>query len=1495
MPFSFSLMSRKRLPIKESVSVIVFSLVLCLSILAVRPTLKVLNERMNIYVASLFGQVENTLGIKISYGSLSPSILSGIRVKNISIKEPDDGENILDIKNVSIRYSFPKLLRRKFPDMFKDITVEGVTLSFDGENDFLLVEKIKRLFSFSSDSKKNPKETEDKPDDFSLKNLIQLKSLFDIYIKNLRISYSIGSDTADAFFKRISMNILEKTGQVSLNTSGSLIYYNGEKEKSLSCGFVAEGAVEEKLDGSSLHLNISNFTDGNFNFKRLNLLFGYADDVASFTTVQNSYPFVFAGSLDIEKKRADVSLRAFELTLGNLISSKKSGKILNALDNITMTLEAKASCDIKSRSVDYSSNGNIALKDGLFKGGEKIEYSFFGNEKKIAVEKLDLKGNRLNCDFSGDLAFKDLQLSGNLNLYNYTLLNGGEISTEVFFEPEKKGFMAFSPQLMFGEKSFTALQLELAPSDDSVDFSFELSDYAHSDYGKPGTVALSGSYLGGSKYIQANLSAEDMFLDSVMDFALFFSDGKKTSPSFLKPYLFNGELYVSSDFKTLSYNIPYLLVANSEKDGKFVYASIDGNDTSLSVSRVDFISGGKFSNLSAQVELSPDYKEAFFTVDATRDSVPYHLAGTYMGKSLSVTGDYGFSLELRNAFPHRYDGTFSMESFPVSFVDSIFSVSMDSGFTYSKEDGVNLIVTRFEAEEGGAKFSFRPRLILSGSVTKYGAIFDNITYSDRFSALEGPLSLAWNINDGSFSGATLDFSLKNQISSEGFDITAEITNPGGKQIDSNTLKSDLYLNSKIEVNRFALSRFLSEASDNNQATGTVVVSGTLESPYIGANIDSLKLLVAGNVFSASGKGYGEGKNLFIEDMNISYNGIEFKGLKAEYDIGKFSGKASGVLESGVLSKSIIIPMELSMESFAFSEKNSFPTDFDIVLDIKKASGSFLTKELSERISLVHSSGNTAVNTSDFLGISGFIAKNGDMDFSIAKGKSVSASVSGNIFSKNLDININDVTADLASAASYLNIPDFKIYKGIMKGNMTIKGLKKDPDFGGRFSVSGADITLPQIVPSHITAPRLEVRLNQNVISVPEFKGMVKKTNPVYGKIDFFFDRWFFDRMEAKIRTPENAHIPANLKLALIQAKGDVALDLNLTIQDRYLDLGGAISLKKTNAKIVTTDFFSLNQNSEPSFFFRSDLDVYIEQHVSFNFDPILRTVFVPDKKFTFKCDTEDGMFNIDGDIQLRSGDIAYLNRSFYLKNGLLRFDPNETRLNPYITLTAETREKDAYGNDVRIILSANNQELDKFQPVFTSIPPKSEMEIRELLGQIATGDSDKVTNLLIATSDYAIQSTIGRTVENTLREYLNFDIFSLRTNVLQNAIKQTLSSNSENMKIGNYLDNSTVYIGKYFGSSLYADALMHLSYDDSILGNEGKVEGFSFQPEIGFEMDISQMFAPLWNVFLPKIGLKPTTTVANVRLSLSPEIGRGLDSIDFATSTSVTLSWKFSF
>ena len=35
----------------------------------------------------------------------------------------------------------------------------------------------------------------------------------------------------------------------------------------------------------------------------------------------------------------------------------------------------------------------------------------------------------------------------------------------------------------------------------------------------------------------------------------------------------------------------------------------------------------------------------------------------------------------------------------------------------------------------------------------------------------------------------------------------------------------------------------------------------------------------------------------------------------------------------------------------------------------------------------------------------------------------------------------------------------------------------------------------------------------------------------------------------------------------------------------------------------------------------ADIDILLGQHVNFTFDPILRTVFVPDTKFNFICDT----------------------------------------------------------------------------------------------------------------------------------------------------------------------------------------------------------------------------------------------------------------------------------
>ena len=92
---------------------------------------------------------------------------------------------------------------------------------------------------------------------------------------------------------------------------------------------------------------------------------------------------------------------------------------------------------------------------------------------------------------------------------------------------------------------------------------------------------------------------------------------------------------------------------------------------------------------------------------------------------------------------------------------------------------------------------------------------------------------------------------------------------------------------------------------------------------------------------------------------------------------------------------------------------------------------------------------------------------------------------------------------------------------------------------------------------------------------------------------------------------------------------------------------------------------------------------------------------------------------------------------------------------------------------------------------------------------------------------------------------------------------------------GFYFDNTSVYIGKYFGSAIYADAMLHLSYYDPLSAKTDVVrksvyENLLFQPEIGFEMN---------------------TPFFQLRWHIAPS---NLDSL-FVSDTGLTLSWKFSY
>jgi hypothetical protein len=89
-------------------------------------------------------------------------------------------------------------------------------------------------------------------------------------------------------------------------------------------------------------------------------------------------------------------------------------------------------------------------------------------------------------------------------------------------------------------------------------------------------------------------------------------------------------------------------------------------------------------------------------------------------------------------------------------------------------------------------------------------------------------------------------------------------------------------------------------------------------------------------------------------------------------------------------------------------------------------------------------------------------------------------------------------------------------------------------------------------------------------------------------------------------------------------------------------------------------------------------------------------------------------------------------------------------------------------------------------------------------------------------------------------------MFSLRTQVLQNAMFQATGLQDpvdRNNLVGNYFDNTSVCIGKYIGSDMFAQAMVSLRYD----ANKVDFGGYTIEPDFGIELQ-SPLGSIRWNL-----------------------------------------------
>jgi hypothetical protein len=271
--------------------------------------------------------------------------------------------------------------------------------------------------------------------------------------------------------------------------------------------------------------------------------------------------------------------------------------------------------------------------------------------------------------------------------------------------------------------------------------------------------------------------------------------------------------------------------------------------------------------------------------------------------------------------------------------------------------------------------------------------------------------------------------------------------------------------------------------------------------------------------------------------------------------------------------------------------------------------------------------------------------------------------------------------------------------------------------------------------------------------------------------------------------------------------------------------------------------------------------------------PILRATADPGTVLLVTSDSATDSYTLKSNVNLRGGEIFYFQRSFYIREGTLTFDEDETHFNPMLTVRAETR--DMMNNEMYTIsLLVDNQPLLSFTPRLESSPSLSRVEILNLMGDSLAGvggsgtyNSNASARAVVSSlSDLALQFGVINTWQQRVRNFLHLDVFSFRTQMLQNAIINNLmpmsttkgtatgstveGSNTNTGAVtqkqnifGTMIDNTSIMAGKFIGPDMYVQGMLMFSYDP----NYSQLNGVRIIPDLSVELK-TPYFNIAWNL-----------------------------------------------
>lgn len=1440
---------------------------------------KALRHFVMIKSEALLKEIKTSIGLDIQYEQLSPALITKLNLKNVVLNDAN-GSEIAHFESVLIEYNLFDFISGKTKNPIQQIIIRDGQMSYDENNGSIFFTK---LFNGASDSSKKQKT--------DIQNFELPIDTFNVRLQNIFIRYN--AKEFNAVLSIYSGRIFSKDKKIKYELYSTIhcLLKNSPAIHTARCDFTINGNTIHDFSFVSSVLNINKLQIDNAQMSKTAFFLLLQKKSLSVFAVQKDKGLDIQAVYNFETKKGKLSLGLDKVNASRAVNS--SFQKFKFLNTTVFTGYLSADMDFSENAkekIKYSCDVTVTNPLFRFEGFQtknlSIRVTADGTDTRLNLPHLSVSSDILNFNSHGSYRFDTAAISFYASL-NAHLPTASTVKTNIQLQGSKRAYFCTLSDLEIGTAQFSEAVLQVNPTGNNYDINVLLND-------ETGTYRVDANYTKDTSnhdFIEAHGVLNSVSVKNIFRMISALTQNKKTPfvENVLDPFRITTEFYLTSDLKSFSYNVIQLVFASTAADGMYALSSFNGSNDAFNMESFNLniaqqqITGTAHANFGRN-------NDVFFDSLFSIAGISYNAAGIFSHNMINIYGDYGLSV---NAYyeDKTLKGKFELQDFPIPILPFVFSIS--SNFTVASAsdwqfvcENAKLLYTKNAIVDSYTESPFQ--LNFKGSADPKNVFISEIEMGNNKNILRGQASFDSISNDFDFfKQFSVIAKLKNFDNTQNFDLNCNFS-----------LGDEMFMDGTCDIQNISLATFSNKQAEDDIINGRLTFLGTLENILLQANLQKIKMHLNNDPLEASCMFLIDDGTIRIPDASLSWKKQNISSLELNFlpkdGTGNLSFQYTGTLAQNESCADVSLDIAGKKVADSGEQMTAIEKIISVgesfVLNATVKDFKFGEKNLTKLFQFTVTRDDDTIAFYDKENnITGFYIDDGTVSLNMTDAFKTRLSFDGNITRETINLQCYNICLDIPQVMSFIPTGDYVHFDtGNLNGALLIEGKLNEPQFYGTLYLDDANLNSPGYAPDNLHAHNVPIFFDKYNLKMPKC-AFSAKTFDFMVECTSEFDGWI-PYNTVVICSIDQAR-PGHMKTEnlLFHADGSVYCDLQMNITPDDMYLFGSAFFDKGSFSIAFDTFDEFNRivsAGNGKFAFKMDLKLGLGQRAEYNWPnmktPILRTL-IPTEEPILMSSTP-GTFMISGLAKMRGGEITYIRRNFYVKEGNIKFLETIDGFTPLLTLRAEVRDKDLEGKPVKLILKLKEQPLvDNYDTWITKItaePAKSEQEVLQLFGQLVTGDMNKTTlikDTLTNATDFASQITFAKNIENKIRDFLHLDVLSLRTQVFQNLVFGNIFKNKDqaNLTIGDYLDNTSLYIGKYFGSAIYADAALHLSNYDPLKDRNLNMQRMVYK-NILFE---------------PEIGLEMATPFFNLRWAISPTNVNAL----FIDSASLTFSWNFSY